>query len=57
MYSKGMTTRDIGATIEDIYGVQLSESSISSITNAVLEDIKEWQQRPLDCKLPRTSAI
>ena len=48
MYSKGMTTRDIGATIEDIYGVQVSESSISSITNAVLEDIKEWQQRPLD---------
>jgi transposase-like protein len=31
MYSKGMTTRDIGATIEDIYGVQVSESSISSI--------------------------
>lgn len=48
MYSKGMTTRDIGATIEDIYSVQVSESSISSITNAVLEDVKEWQQRPLD---------
>jgi putative transposase len=48
MYSRGMTTRDIEATIKDIYGVEISEGSISNITSAVLEDIKEWQQRPLD---------
>lgn len=48
MYSRGMTTRDIEATIKDIYGVEVSEGSISNITSVILEDIKEWQQRPLD---------
>jgi putative transposase len=48
MYSRGMTTRDIEATIKDIYGVEVSEGSISNITSAILEDIKEWQQRPLE---------
>lgn len=48
MYSKGMSTRDIEDTIQDIYGVKVSESSVSSITAAVLEDIKQWQQKPLD---------
>lgn len=48
MYSRGMTTRDIEATIKDIYGIEVSEGSISHITNMVLDDIKEWQQRPLD---------
>jgi putative transposase len=48
MYSRGMTTRDIEATIKDIYGIEVSEGSISNITSTVLEDIKEWQQRPLE---------
>jgi putative transposase len=48
MYSRGMTTRDIEDTIKDIYGVEVSEGSVSNITSAVIEDIKEWQQRPLD---------
>lgn len=48
MYSKGMSTRDIEETILDIYGVKVSESSISNITSVVLEDIKQWQQQPLD---------
>ncbi|HOK26599.1 MAG TPA: IS256 family transposase [Bacteroidales bacterium] len=48
MYSRGMTTRDIEETIKDIYGIEVSESSISNITSAIIEDIKEWQQRPLD---------
>ena len=48
MYSRGMTTRDIEATIKDIYGVEVSEGSISNITSTILEDIKEWQQRLLD---------
>ena len=48
MYSRGMTVRDIEETIREMYGIDVSEGSISNITNAVLEDIKEWQQRPLD---------
>ena len=48
MYSRGMTTRDIEETIKDIYGIEVSEGSISNITSVVLEDIKEWQQRPLE---------
>jgi len=48
MYSRGMTTRDIEATIKDIYGIEVSEGSISNITSSILEDIKEWQQRPLE---------
>lgn len=48
MYSKGMSTRDIEDTINDIYGVKVSESSISNITAVVLEDIKQWQQKPLE---------
>lgn len=48
MYSRGMSVRDIRLTIRDIYGVEVSEASISGITNVVLEDIHLWQQRPLE---------
>jgi len=48
MYSKGMTTRDIEDTIKDIYGIEVSESSVSNITGAVIEDIKQCQSRPLN---------
>lgn len=48
MYSRGMSTRDIEETIKDIYGVAVSESSISNITNSVIDDIKQWQNRPLE---------
>ena len=48
MYSKGMSTRDIEDTINDIYGVKVSETSISNITAVVLDDIKQWQQKPLE---------
>jgi len=48
MYSKGMTTRDIEETIKEIYGIEVSESSISNITSIVIEDIKQWQNRPLE---------
>ena len=44
MYSRGMTPWDIEATIKDIYGIEVSEGSISNITSTVLEDIKEWQK-------------
>ena len=48
MYSKGMTTRDIEETIKEIYGIEVSESSISTITSIVIDDIKQWQNRPLN---------
>jgi len=47
MYAKGMTTRDIQAHIEDIYGYELSAETVSTITDKVLERAKEWQARPL----------
>jgi len=48
LYARGMSTRDIEATIKDIYGIELSEGSVSNITGAVIENIKQWQQRPLE---------
>ncbi len=48
MYGKGLTTSDISELIKDSYGVELSGTTISNITNRVLESIKEWQNRPLD---------
>ena len=48
MYAKGMTTTDIGEHIQDIYGIDVSESTVSRITDKVLPAAKEWQQRPLE---------
>ena len=48
MYAKGMTTTDIGDHIQDIYGIEVSESTVSRITDKVLPAAKEWQQRPLE---------
>ena len=48
MYAKGMTTSDIEAHIQDIYGVEVSDTTISRITDKILPVAKEWQQRPLE---------
>ena len=48
MYAKGMTCNDINEHIKDIYGIEVSESTISRITDKVLEEAKEWQQRALE---------
>jgi len=48
MYAKGMTTRQISETIEDIYGFEVSEGMVSDITDRLLPQIEEWQNRPLD---------
>ena len=48
MYSKGMTTGDIEAHVRDIYGVEISDTTISRITDKILPKAKEWQQRPLE---------
>lgn len=47
MYAKGMSQRDIAETIEDIYGFEISHETISEITDSVLEQLEEWQNRPL----------
>ena len=47
MYARGMSQRDISATIEEIYGFELSQDKISTITDTILEDVKEWLNRPL----------
>lgn len=48
MYAKGMTTSDIEAHIRDIYGIEVSDTTISRITAKILSVAKEWQQRPLE---------
>ena len=48
MYAKGMTTRQISETVEDIYGFEVSEGMVSDITDRLLPQIEEWQNRPLE---------
>ena len=48
MYSKGMTTRDIQGHIKEIYDFDISPEAISRITDAVIEQAREWQNRPLE---------
>ena len=48
MYAKGMTTSDIETHIRDIYGLEVSDTTISRITDKILPIAKEWQQRPLE---------
>ena len=52
MYAKGMTTRQISDTIEDIYGFDVSEGFISDVTDKIVPQIEEWQNRPLDDVYP-----
>ena len=51
LYAKGMTTREI-ATFKDLYGADVSASPISRITDSVIEQVIEWQARPLDNVYP-----
>lgn len=48
MYAKGMTTSDIEGHIRDIYGIEVSDSTISRITDKIMPVVKEWQMRPLE---------
>ena len=52
MYGRGMTTRDIRDQLEDIYGIDVSPTFISTVTDAVLDEVKTWQNRPLDPLYP-----
>jgi len=52
MYARGMTTRDIRDQLEELYGVDVSPTFISTVTDAVLDEVREWQNRPLDPLYP-----
>jgi transposase-like protein len=48
MYAKGMTTGDIESHIREIYGIEVSDSTVSRVTDKILPVVKEWQSRPLE---------
>ena len=48
MYARGMTVREIRGHLEELYGIDVSPDLISTVTDAVLETVTEWQGRPLD---------
>jgi len=52
MYARGMSTRDTQGHLEEQYGVEVSPALISQVTDAVMEEVRAWQNRPLDPILP-----
>jgi len=48
LYARGMSTRDIQAQLQKLYGVEVSATLISNVTNEVIDEVKAWQSRPLD---------
>lgn len=52
LYAKGMTTRDIESALVDLYGVTISHSLIAQVTDAVLDEARAWQARPLEAIYP-----
>ncbi len=52
LYARGMTTRDIQAHLQEMYGVEVSPSLVSAVTDAVIDEVKAWQNRPLDRVYP-----
>src|SRR5207302_3957069 len=47
LYSRGLSTRDIEAHLQEIYGVKVGRDLISKVTDAVMDDVREWAKRPL----------
>lgn len=52
LYSRGMSYADIQAHLQDIYGVELSDGTLTAITNRIIPALKEWQNRPLENVYP-----
>jgi len=48
LYGRGLTTREINDQIQDLYGIEVSATMVSNITDKIIPEIKEWQERPLD---------
>jgi putative transposase len=55
LYARGMTTRDIQAQIQELYGVEISPTLVSNVTEAVMDEVRQWQNRPLDEVYPLVS--
>ena len=52
LYARGMTTRDIQAQLQELYGVDVSPTLNSHVTEAVMDEIRQWQTRPLEPLYP-----
>ena len=52
LYARGMTTREIQGHLKELYGVEVSPTLVSAVTDAVLEDVRAWQARPLEAVYP-----
>jgi putative transposase len=52
IYARGMTVREIRGHLEELYGIDVSPDLVSAVTDAVLEEVAEWQNRPLDACYP-----
>jgi transposase-like protein len=52
MYARGLSTRDIQASLQELYGVEVSPTLISNVTDAVIDEVKTWQSRALDAVYP-----
>jgi putative transposase len=52
MYARGMSTREIAGHLHELYGIEVSADLISTVTDAVLDEVATWQQRPLDPVYP-----
>lgn len=52
LYARGLTTREINEQIQDLYGIEVSATMVSNITDQIIPEIKEWQERPLDGVYP-----
>ncbi len=52
LYARGMTTRDIQAQLLELYGVEVSPTLISNVTEAVMDEVRQWQARPLEAVYP-----
>jgi putative transposase len=52
LYARGMTTRDIAAQLQELYGVEVSPTFISNVTEEVMDEVRQWQNRPLEALYP-----
>jgi putative transposase len=52
LYAKGMSTRDISDTFQEMYGAEISAGLVSQVTNSVMERVIEWQSRQLEAVYP-----
>lgn len=52
LYARGLTTRDIQAHLQELYGAEVSPMLVSAVTESVIDDLKAWQMRPLEAVYP-----